>query len=650
MFFAIIMLYINIHFKKHRYASGGTCLESYIYAASLWMLFLFGITEVLSLLNKFTTFSLIVGWSTFNLALLLILMSQMYKKHCTIKDIYRICFSISDNKKHWYFWIFPINAFVVIYLALWTTPYNWDSMTYHLSRIVHWAQNQSVAHYATNSIRQITSPVLGEFVNLHIYLLTGYSDRLFNLLQCFCYLTCIVLIFGIAQKLKCSEKFCFLAALLYMAMPIAYAESLSTQVDHFATLWLLFFVWLLLDFTFDEKKIQWTVCTIHKVCVMGLCVAWGYLAKPSVCVGMVVFILWLLIVCIVRKDRFLTLFRLILCTIPCIVLPILPELLRNLRTFHAVSSPIAGARQLVGTFNPFLLLTNMCRNIVFNLPTVYLYDSTRFLQRIPEKLASIFGVDLNHPTITEDGRQYILSNPPNFGHDTAINPLIVWLFIFCVLIALAQFKRIRLKTMYKSYSIIASAAFLVFCAIVRWEPFVTRYLLPYLALLCPMISLQLQNRTVTENGKKLPLRDGLIGIITFICILSLCNMLICHRNQNTINRAGERPYGYFVNRTNEYEPYLAVSNSIKERGYRQIGLILAEDHYEYPFWVLLNDSVVRMEHVNVKNESSVYTDSDFSPECIIMIGPLTEAYTLNGREYSVIEEYGDDHYLLAPDN
>ena len=87
-------------------------------------------------------------------------------------------------------------------MSLIMTPYNWDSMTYHLPRIAYWAQNRSVEHYATNCVRQVSSPVLAEFVNLHVYVLSRGHDWFFNLLQGMSYLTNAVLVGAIAKKLS----------------------------------------------------------------------------------------------------------------------------------------------------------------------------------------------------------------------------------------------------------------------------------------------------------------------------------------------------------------------------------------------------------------------------------------------------------------
>ncbi|RYF70097.1 MAG: hypothetical protein EOO39_16350, partial [Cytophagaceae bacterium] len=57
--------------------------------------------------------------------------------------------------------------------ALLYPPNNFDSLTYHMGRIGHWLQQQSVQPFATHIERQIYQPPLAEWVILHTMLLSG---------------------------------------------------------------------------------------------------------------------------------------------------------------------------------------------------------------------------------------------------------------------------------------------------------------------------------------------------------------------------------------------------------------------------------------------------------------------------------------------
>lgn len=650
MLLANILLYFNVSIYRKRKQVAVSWLENFIHSSVIWMLFLFACTEILSIFHLLNKITLLTVWGLADILLMVSLAIQCRKypqrETWSISAVIKAA-RVSLKNMHPLIWILVICGVGVFYLALKTVPYNWDSMTYHLSRIAAWAQNQSVAHYATNIIRELASPVLGEFVNLHVYILMGEQDTLFNLLQCFSYFVCAVMVYGISKKLGCEKILCALAAMLYMAMPIAYAEALTTQVDNFSTVWLVFFVYIMLDFTLGSEKIQWNALTVQRVCVMGLCVAWGYLTKPSVCVAMLLFVLGLLLVCIVRKDNVFTLSKLILCTLPCIVLPILPEILRNFGTFNAFSSPIAGARQLVGTGNPLYLFINFTKNFVFNLPTNYWTGSVEFWKKVPRKLAEILGVELDHASISEDGAAFMLHGV-NYGHDTAISPMIVWLLIFCVLVAVLTLRRIEWKSLYKSYSVTVTAAFLLFCVILRWEPYVGRYMVPFMALLCPMVVLQIQRVLGGFGTKFVKIRYGVIAVLVCMCIVEIINMYGFHSKMCTQYGAGERPYGYFTNRTTEYEVYTAMSGQILEAGYQDIGFYSGENHYEYPFWVLLAENDATIKHVNVENDSAIYLDESFVPDCIIWLSASpVETFALGDVKYPNVKTFGDGYYLLC---
>lgn len=58
----------------------------------------------------------------------------------------------------------------------------WGSVSYHMSRIMHWIQNRSLKFYPTLIPRQLHLNPWAEYALLHLQLLSG-SDRFANLLQ-----------------------------------------------------------------------------------------------------------------------------------------------------------------------------------------------------------------------------------------------------------------------------------------------------------------------------------------------------------------------------------------------------------------------------------------------------------------------------------
>lgn len=642
MLTAVLTLFANIHVYKARKKIKSSYLDSYIEACCIWMLILFSMTEFLSAFHKLRFITLFGIWAMLDLVLLAALAVQMKTAGYKIGELFGKYKKVLTLRECPYYGILFLIGAIVLVLAVCTTPYNWDSMTYHLPRIAYWTQNRSVEHYATNSIRQIASPVLGEFVNLHVYILSRGRDTLFNMLQAGSYITCAFLVGAIADKLGCNRLFKFLAMLIYMTMPIAFAEALTTQVDNFATVWLLFYVYVLLDLV-KAKKMECKSAEIDKVFIMGMCVAWGYLTKPSVCIAMVIFAVWLLVRCIVRKDKVRELLSLISCALPYLAVPLAIEIIRNFKTFHAYASTSTGARQLVGTLQPSYLLVNFMKNFTFNLPTSLIKDCRFFFEKFAKKTAEILSVDLNAESISEDGGEFALHEPNTYGHDTAINPIVMWLCIFCVLWAIFMIRKIDWKSIANGYLAASVISFCVFCAVLRWEPFVTRYMVSYLALLCPMIASQIQHRTESKKGR--PLRNGIVGVVCFLCIMETISMTAFHYDQYVRWGRNTRPYGYFANIRGEAAYYVELTDAIKSQTYASVGLHLGGNDYEYPIWKMLDGQ--RIEHINVQNESAIYAKQDFTPECIIWIGEFPEEpVTVNDQIYTQIKDFGENHYLL----
>lgn len=75
-----------------------------------------------------------------------------------------------------------------------------DSLTYHLARIMHWLQQQAVAHYPTHNCRQNELGPWAEYALAHLQLLWG-NDRLLNLVQWFAMVSSLIGGTWIAEQL-----------------------------------------------------------------------------------------------------------------------------------------------------------------------------------------------------------------------------------------------------------------------------------------------------------------------------------------------------------------------------------------------------------------------------------------------------------------
>src|SRR5438309_1143134 len=85
-------------------------------------------------------------------------------------------------------------------IAAATPTTNLDSLTYHLPRVMHWIQQQSVEHFPTGNTRQLEFAPWPAFVITNLHLLIG-DDQLDNLVQWFAMLTSVIVTSFVSQQL-----------------------------------------------------------------------------------------------------------------------------------------------------------------------------------------------------------------------------------------------------------------------------------------------------------------------------------------------------------------------------------------------------------------------------------------------------------------
>ncbi len=581
-------------------------IKSFVYALTIWGSVLYLVTELLSFFNLLNRTSLLVFWLIFDLILFII----GRKRKCRLN----LSFTLDKHK------IGILIVFVLLLIGDYiVVPFNWDSMTYHLPRIMFWAQNGSVAHFPTFDSRMLTSPVLAEFVNLHNYILLG-SDKFFNFVQGFSFIGIVLLIVCICRTLNLDKKVTYLSCFLFMSMPIALAEALTTQVDLFSTVWALVFVCLSLDLM-NKDKIA-VKKEIFDLIILGLSMGLGYLSKPSVCLMMLVFGIALLIVRIKHKDG-INVYLLCPIIIGVVALFMVSfEIVRNINTFGAVSDPVAGERQLVGTLAPNYLIINFLKNFFFQLGLPFIYQNVGLAYRIIAFIGGLIGVDINDPLIAEDGSIYSIPAATDIGCDTAIATLVCVLLI--IVLALCTIRKKKLDLFDKASLI----SFIVFLFILRWEKFESRYILTYLSLLCVFVSKKLYEVNIHVMFEK---------ILYLGIVLSICWFIAYFPRLYSEANIFRRPDGYFASNPDIKDEWLNLSDYINNSDIKTISFASYNRHYSYPIFVLCN-----LEHIECYSDK---VSSDYVPDAIVYIGTCDDEINYHNHAYKVSYVSNEYHVL-----
>ncbi len=166
---------------------------------------------------------------------------------------------------------------ILIGLAAWIyPPNNYDSLTYHMARIVHWMQNKSIEYYPTPIDRQNVMGPGAEYLILFFQIMTQ-SDSCANFIQFSAYIALIVSTAYIGRILRLPRPWIPFIAVIASTAPIAVMEASNTKNDLVAALMtsaILIAGARLYSGSFRRMKLSEFV-------LIGICVASGFLVKPT---------------------------------------------------------------------------------------------------------------------------------------------------------------------------------------------------------------------------------------------------------------------------------------------------------------------------------------------------------------------------------
>lgn len=568
-YFSLILLFFTIPLKDNR--------EKFLYALVIWGVYIFCVTELLSFFHFITFSAILISWILFILA-------------CCI------VFFLNKNK---------INRFpkfrhnIALYLVLATIilstlplitgliypPNNWDSMTYHLPRIEHWIQNQSLAMYPTTIERQNASSPFAEMILLHLRILSG-TDIFYNSLQWFSYASCIVLSSFIAKMLGAEIKGQIFTALFCVSISMAILQASTTQTDLAVSLWLISALSFLL--LWYEKNSLFSAllfgCSIGLACLTkGTAFAYG--------LPMVLFFGFYSL--FHAKERFLY----ACCAGLCAFLILVPFSIRNYLYVQDIFGGPAMRITSLQSHSPNYILANLFCMIFVNFDCGNSFIHTK----ISEIAAWVFSIlDIDYKILFPHFGKFTQRYTYHIHEDIVLN----YFHFILILISLCFIK--KYTKIQRNYLYLFISMFIVFSVAVNWQLWISRLLTPFFILYAPIMGILFERTKITYYLL-------IMAFITNTIYINRENTATPLKKHFISNMLKERKQNYFNNNQSLRESYLSAVNTLLK--YDKIGLIIGGDSWEYPLWALLHSNGWQGKIIHITKQEDIH-----NCDVIVMLG------------------------------
>ena len=585
-----------------------------IWALCLLSLIVFCGTEGMSFFHVLTPLTARFFWGSLALCLSVFSFVLYRKKKLEIcylfkkEDIFKFLFFV---------WIIILGV-----VALLIVPNNADSMIYHLSRIEHWIHNSSVSYFETNTPQQIYSPVLAEYFILQTFLL--YKTDIFsNLIQFFSYVFSALLMFEIMGKLKFSSFLKVVATLFFLSVPMAIAQSVTSQNDLASVLWLLVFVSLMLDLK-EIKKLSFNKECLSLILLISFSVSFAFLTKSHICFPLFVLMIFGGFHFLKKKENYpyFLPFALIGGLIFCLLTGM--TFYRNFISSGDIFASVYMGKVAVGTFHPLYLLINALKNMALLLanPILPAYPANWVIG-----LSDILGVDVNHEVIswTKNFAPEIIFTSTSFSHDFVSSSFITFLFVISVVCYLLFLLLFFKKTPNKGLMATFLIAIFISLIVLRYQSWGCRLLLPSSCLMILFVACLL-NALQQITKKKCYI------LLIYLSVFSLFPAYLTFLHQTKFIDRGNKIEKYFSSYPIFYRPYFKIAEMVKLLDAKKVGIWGEGDIFDYPLLKML-------ENVEVKHILLEKNNDSFSPDVIMVFGKndnKENLITYNDQEYKPV--------------
>ncbi len=532
---------------------------------------------------------------------------------------------------------------ITLFTALWAAPNNWDAMVYHLPRVMHWIQNQSVAHYPSLEVRQLAFMPGASYWVMQLHLLAG-SDRFANFPQWLAFLGCILGTSLLAEQCSGQQGFGqragWLAALLCASLPMAVMQSTTPQTDLLTAFWLVCLAYFVLAyFVSDDPTANGTMVQNQQEPWHGdrqkqepRLVAWflqhqhywwiaaslglGIVTKQTAWIFSIPIVLalaWR----IARRQRrssstipaaFRASLVTLLISISSLIL-ILPSCWRNVQTFGSFSGGTHGTTN--EGWGLMALVSNLLKNLALSIPL------PGYWQMIAAIHQHVLHTDIESPLLNfaPTPLAAVDSSPTEAllkvlaPHEDFVGyPVHLLLFGIAAIALIQRWLRSGRTSPHPALLLLTITVitnFLLVCLLLKWQPWGNRLLLPIAVLAVAVIA----DGTARWHRQWQRLMVAGLGMMAIAYALTpmrhpLVALPVPSAEQSPSILTLTRPQMYFSGARKELAvPYAQTVSTLQTTGCTHIGIALGAEAWEYPLWALLKTAIptgLHIQHFNVQ--------------------------------------------------
>jgi len=635
------LLMWSIHLRRRSADAEADWRASFLLASIAWGATLVLITEVLSFWSALTRLWVGMAWGGLVCGMLVHLWVQRLRYPFTLPSLQGGRRSSRLDFADWMV-VGSIGLFLSLtFLTACLAPTNNnDSLSYHMSRVVHWIQNGSVYPYATVIDRQIWMPPWAEYAITNLAILWG-GDALSNLVQWSALVGCLIGVSLIAKRLGASRQGQWASALFCVTIPMAILQASSTQNDLVTAFWVVVLADRVVDLTL-RTSVRWT-----DGAVLGATVGLGVLTKGTTIVYALPLLIWLGLVWLLRRKP-LDALRWVCWVLAGVAFFNLAFWMRNLDVYHSFLGPREGIEAQAGVFvQPKLLLSNFSKNMVFHVAT----PSNRingYIKFAYQGFHDLLGVDLDATTYHPDKNRFTTVGAEN-QEDVAGNPVHFWILCGTMLILLVRARdgdpvQLQFITAW-------IAMLLLFSLIFPWQPWGSRLQTAWFLLGGVLFALVF-DRAGWRAGKILLCCLLLLGGARAL-FFNQGRPLITYTVQEKSNPGlltATREEIMFRNHSYLLPSYHAATRAITSIACDRVGLQIDSSDPEYLWWWLLNApwSGVGLRHMHGTQVGLAAEPEPWKACAIVCTICGAEQETWGG--YVRIGRYGEVNlYTLAED-